>query len=53
MKKNNFLLIAMIIIIIIMGCIIYKMMNEKNVAEEKINTLNQQVSKLEGIMDNL
>ncbi len=52
-KKNNFLLIAMIIIIIIMGCIIYKMMNEKNVAEEKINTLNQQVSKLEGIMDNL
>lgn len=46
-------LVVAIIVIIIMGFFMYKIVGEKNNAEQKVESLNGEVSTLESSMDNL
>lgn len=50
---STFFLILAIIIIIIMGYLIYKIDNEKNMAEKQVNELNDKVINLEETINNV
>ena len=50
---SAFLLVLSIIVIIVMACIIYKLNNEKQLANNKVTELNKQVNVLENTVSNL
>lgn len=50
---TTFFLILSIIVIIVMGCYIYKVSSERNLAEDEINVLNQEISEMEKTTNNL
>ncbi len=50
---STFILIIAIIVIVVMGYCIYKLYNDKEIANNQIENLNNEISKLEDVKNNL